>query len=144
MNTQEMMNCVRRLYDEVYSKGNIKICDELCASNLKFHDPATTNSKSGITSFKETETTYHKAFPGKKAKIDDICVADDKAIVRWSCEGKHEGILQDIPPTHRTFHINGISIYQFKNGKIVEVWQSWDRLSLLEQLGVIQPAHALH
>ena len=118
MNTKEMINSVRRLYEEVYTKGNLKLCDELFANNLKLHDPTGENLKPGVASFKDLESTYHKAFPNKQAKIDDIIVADDKVIVRWSCEGTQNGELQGVAPTHRTFNIKGISIYQFKDGKI--------------------------
>jgi steroid delta-isomerase-like uncharacterized protein len=144
MDTKQMITNVRRLYEEVYSKGNLSVCDELCANNLKLNDPATTSLKPGIASFKDSENTYHKAFPHKKSKIEDISAVDDKVFVRWSCQGKHEGELQGIAPTHRTFNITGISIYRFTNGKISEIWQSWDRLTLFEQLGVLQVEHALH
>lgn len=141
---KEMINCVRRLYDEVFTKGNVKACDELCTSNIKLHDTAVSNFTPGIASYKETENAYNKAFPTKKTKIEDIFAVDDKVVVRWSCTGKQDGELQGIAPTHRTFTITGISIYKFTNGKISEAWQSWDRLGMLEQLGVVQPAYALH
>lgn len=144
MGTHRMENCVRQLYKEVYSKGNINICDECCAKDMKMHDAAISTSIRGIDAFKESEAIYHKAFPNKKANIDDIFVADDRVVVRWSFSGKQDGDLQGIAPTHKTVHIKGISIYRFEEEKISEIWQSWDRLGLLEQLGVIQPAHALH
>lgn len=146
MDTQQMLKNVRRLFEDVYSKGNIKVCDELCDTNLKLNDAAVASHfKPGVAFFKQCESEYFKAFPNKRAKIDDIFAVDDKVVVRWTCTGKHEGELQGISPTHKNFNINGISIYRFgSNGKITEVWQTWDRLNLLEQLGIIQPAHALH
>ncbi len=142
MDNKQMMDHIRRLYEDVYSKGKINVCDELCTADLKFHDPSATSYKVGVSSLKESENAYHKAFPNKKSKIEDICISGDKVIVRWSCQGKHNGELQGISPTHRSFNITGMSMYLFSNGKISEIWQAWDRLSLLEQLGAIQPAHA--
>lgn len=142
MNSQQLIKNVKRLYDEIYSQGNMRLCEELFDENLKLHDPAIIKNKSGLESFIESESQYQIAFPNKKVKIDDILVENDKVVVRWSSQGKHDGPLQGIPPTHYTFHINGISIYHFSNGKIIEIWQSWDRLSLLEQLGVLQYAQA--
>lgn len=144
MDAKQMKDCVVRLYNEVYTKGQLSVCDELCDPNVKFHDLAAESYKPGVSAFKESEKAYHKAFPKKEPKIEDIFVNDDKVVVRWSCKGKHEGELQGVAATHRHFKITGISIYQFKSGKISEVWQSWDRLSLLEQLGIAQPVHALH
>ncbi len=144
MEAQQMINQVRRLYEEGYTNVNATVCKELCDSKLKIHDAAFPQGKKGVEAFIETERNYKDAFPNKKAKIDDIFAAGDRVIVLWTCTGTHEGELHDIPPTHRKFSINGISIYQFSNGKISEIWQSWDRLSLLEQLGVVEKEHALH
>lgn len=142
MDTNKMESSVRRLYSEVYSKGNIKICDELCSSSLKFHDAAVKGTKNGLQALKEAEATYFKAFPNKKATIEDLIVQDNQVVVRWSCQGKQDGEFEGIAATHRTFTLTGISIYTFTNDKITEVWQAWDRLSLLEQLGATQLAHA--
>jgi steroid delta-isomerase-like uncharacterized protein len=141
MDTKQQTNIVRRLYDEVYTKGNVNVSDELLTDNVKVTDPSTKGTKQGISTFKDLESNYLTAFPHKKAKIEEIATIDDKVIVRWSCQGKHEGQFLDASPTHRTFNITGISLYKFSNGKISEIWQSWDRLTLLEQLGIIQTAH---
>lgn len=143
MDQKNMMNIVRRLYDEVYAKGNIKALDDLCDKNLQFHDvPNDQNKVGGIHDFKELETGYHKAFPNKKPKIEDIFTNQDKVVVRWTLTGKNEGPFNGNPPTHRNATISGISIYRLENEKIVELWQRWDKLSLLEQLGIA--VHAAH
>lgn len=137
MDSQQMLKTVRLMFDEVYTKGSLKVCDEILASNLKFHDLSEPNTKPGLAAFKESESQYIKAFPNKKAKIEDIFVSDNKVVVRWSCKGKQEGEMKGIPATNRTFQIAGIGIYAFKDEKISEIWESWDHLTLLEQLGVI-------
>ena len=141
--TKKLETAVRRLYDEVYTKGNLKLIDELVAPNLKFHDAAAGKNGNGLELFKKSETSYFKAFPHKKATIDDLIVSGNKVVVRWTCQGKHEGEFHGIAPTHRPFNITGVSIYLFTNDKITEIWQSWDRQNLFEQLGVAAPAHAL-
>ncbi len=144
MDTHQRKKSIQRLYEEVYSKGNVNVSDELCENDLKLHDPAIAIQKPGIDAFKESERAFHRAFPNKKARIEDILVADKTITVRWSCQGSHEGELYGVAPTHRPFFLTGISIYRFSNGKISEIWQSWDRFSLLEQLGISNPIHALH
>lgn len=144
MDSQKNIELTRRLFDEVYSKGNLSACDNLLAPNIKLHDPARPHQREGLAAFKELEKTYTQAFPNKKAKIDEIWAAEDKVIARWTCQGVHKGELEGIAPTNQEFKITGISIYRYNNGKITEIWQNWDRLGLLEQIGEIQPAHALH
>jgi steroid delta-isomerase-like uncharacterized protein len=108
------------------------------------HDPATPNAKEGLQAFKSSESNYEKAFPNKKIKIDDIFATEDKVVVRWTCTGTHKGNLQGLSPTNKDVKFTGISIYTISNGKITEVNQQWDRLALLEQIGEVTPAHALH
>lgn len=139
-----MINQVRRLYEDVYNKVDINVCKELCSSSLKLHDPAIPNGRGGFDTFCETEKKYKKAFHNKKAKIEQIFAVDNKVVVLWSCTGKHDGVLQGIEPTGLEFNISGISVYQFEHGKICEIWQSWDRLNLLEQLGIVQREAVLH
>lgn len=142
MDSKQMKECVTRLYNEVYTKGNWAACDELCDPQVKLHDQGVESSKPGMT-YKESEKMFHKAFPNKQAKIEEIYTNDDKVIVLWSCRGKQEGELYGHPATHRPVQLTGMAMYRFKNGKICEIWQCWDRLSMLEQLGIAQPAHAV-
>ncbi|GAB4228098.1 MAG: hypothetical protein Tsb0021_05290 [Chlamydiales bacterium] len=143
MKNQDFVKTTRRLFDEVFSNNNIEVLNELVSENVTIHDDAIKDSKKGLTSLKTAEKNYWKAFPDKKATIDSLWTVDDSVIVRWKCTGTHKGMLEDISPTNKKFNINGIAIYKFNNeGKIVEIWQNWDRLTLLEQIGEIRPTHA--
>lgn len=144
MAAQDNIMLTRRLFDELFTKGNLKVADELVATNVKMLDPAAPNFKGGLNEFKERETMYLKAFPNKVMKIDDIFSSEDRVVVRWTATGVHKGDLQGIAPSNKNVKVAGISIYRFNNGKIIEISQMWDRLGLLEQIGEVEPALALH
>jgi predicted ester cyclase len=57
-------------------------------------------------------------------------------VARWSLQGTHEGVLPTlaIRPTGEEVTFTGISIYRFKDGRIVEIWQEGDYLGLVNQL----------
>ncbi len=42
-----------------------------------------------------------------------------------------------IAPTDRPVEVEGIAIDRFADGKLVESWLEYDRLGLLQQLGVM-------
>jgi len=63
--------------------------------------------------------------------------AFDKVVVCWSSIGTHRGEMQGIAPTNRKVVANGIAIYRFGGGKVVEEWMNTDQLGILKQLGVI-------
>lgn len=144
MATDKNLSLARRLFDEVYNKGNLSALDEIVATNVIIHDPALTSRLEGLKGYKETESQYTRAFPNKKIKIDDIFASADNntVLVRWTCQGTHKGDFRGIPATNKDFKISGISVYKFSNGKITEINQIWDRLGLLEQIGEIQMAHS--
>lgn len=140
-NSQQYINQIRSLFEEVYNKGNLSFCDNLFDSKLKINDPNASH-KEGLKNFKEMETLYKKAFPNKKAKIDSISATDNEVIVCWTCNGTHKGEFRGLSPTNKEFKISGISIYHFTNGKVTEIRQVWDVLGLLEQLGAVH--HLVH
>ena len=41
------------------------------------------------------------------------------------------------PPTGRQVELKGITIHRFEDGEIVEEWEAYDNLSLLQQLGLV-------
>ena len=57
--------------------------------------------------------------------------------VRWTAEGTHRGTLLGIPPSGRRFHFSGMSIFRVAEGKVAEQWEEWNKLDLMQQLGVI-------
>jgi predicted ester cyclase len=42
-----------------------------------------------------------------------------------------------VAPTGKRVTMTGISIHRIADGKIVEEWQQWDSLGLMQQLGVV-------
>jgi steroid delta-isomerase-like uncharacterized protein len=71
----------------------------------------------------EIQVTVH----GTIAEGDLVCV-------RWSFTARHNGPGLGIPATGKTLHVTGISIFRAAGGKIVEAWQNWDMLGMMEQI----------
>ena len=78
------------------------------------------------------------AFPDLQRKVEDQVTDDIHTVVtRWTATGSHQGHFMGIAPTGKRFTITGISIHRIADGKIVEEWQEWDSLGLMQQLGVV-------
>ena len=61
--------------------------------------------------------------------------------MRFAFRGTHKGEFQGIASTGKQVSVTGIAVHRIVNGKIVEDSPEFDRLSMLQQLGVI-PAPA--
>jgi steroid delta-isomerase-like uncharacterized protein len=130
-------NVVRRLFEEVWNKGNLQVTDELFTPNYHHHDASTPDVGRGPESEKKRATLYRTAFPDLRLTIEDLIADGETVMVRWSCRGTHKGDLSGIAPTGKQINISGVSIARFANGKMAEGWVNWDALSLMQQLGVV-------
>lgn len=126
---------VRRLVDEVWNKGNLKLIDELFTSDHVNNDPM--NPARGLDATREMVKKYRNAFPDCRLGIDDLLSVGDKVIVRWHYSGTHQNTFEGIPPTGRHATGPGITIHRFLGDRIQESFTTWDSLGLMQQLGVV-------
>ena len=131
---------VRRLFEEVWNKGNLQVADELFGPNYAHHDPSTPDVGRGPEGEKKRATLYRNAFQDLRLTIEELFADGETVAVRWNCRGTHKGELSGIAPTGKQISITGISIARFAGGKMVEGWVSWDALGLMQQLGVVAEA----
>jgi steroid delta-isomerase-like uncharacterized protein len=130
-------NVVRRLFEEVWNKGNLQVTDDLFTPNYAHHDASTPDVGRGPEGEKKRATLYRTAFPDLRLTVEDIITEGETVMARWSCRGTHKGDLNGIAPTGKQFNITGVSIARFTNGKMSEGFVNWDALSLMQQLGVV-------
>jgi steroid delta-isomerase-like uncharacterized protein len=133
---------VRRFFDEVWSKGDFDLIDELFAPDYVGHPSGPEETVRGPEGVKEYVGRLREGVPDLTMTVDDQVAAGDKVVTRWTAQGTHDGELIGIEPTGRTARVTGITIQRVgENGRIAEGWTSWDMLGMLQQLGVgPQPA----
>jgi len=135
--SEQNKTAVRRLFDELWNKGNLRVADELIAPSYTHHDSSTPDVGRGPESEKKRVTLYRAAFPDMRLTIEDIIAEGETVIARWSCRGQHKGELNGIAPTGKQVAMTGVSIMRFAGGKMVEGHVNWDALGLMQQLGVV-------
>ena len=75
--------------------------------------------------------------------VEDVLVAGDKAAVRSTIRGTHEGELFGIPGTGQPIEFMAIDIHRLEGRQIAETWHIEDFVSVLFQIGAsIQPGSA--
>lgn len=139
MSAQEKKQAIVRLLDEVWSKGNFQMVDQLIAPQYTIrHDPGDPweGKTLDLTTFKERVKLSHHVFPNQKFYIEDLVCDGNKVSVSWKFTGTQKGAIPGLPVTDKTVNVSGLTIYYFKNGKIIGHWQIVDRLGFLEQLGI--------
>ena len=77
-------NVVRRLFEEVWNKGNLQVADELFAPNYVHRDASTPDVGRGPESEKKRATLYRTAFPDIRFTIEDVIAERETVIARWT------------------------------------------------------------
>jgi steroid delta-isomerase-like uncharacterized protein len=125
---------LRRLIDQAWNRGHLAVVDEIVAAGYSAHDP-TMAREPAPDGFKKVVELFRAAFPDLRYSIEDVIEAGDRIALRFVAAGSHGGEFLGIPPTGRAVEIQGIAIYRFESGRIVEGWFQWDALGLMRQLG---------
>jgi len=129
--TEENKALARRAWEAVETPDLI---DEVYASDVVWHEPD--REVHGTEEAKQFVSLYKTAFPDLNITVEDVIGEGDKVVTRVTLRGTHQGETEEFgPPTDRPIEVKGVTISRIEGGEIVEDWDSYDNLSLLEQLG---------
>ncbi len=92
-----------------------------------------------LVEHRELITTFLGAFPDLQVTVEDLIAEGDKVVGRLTVTGTHQGELMGIPATGKKVSFSEIHIVRISNGKVVEHWEVADIMSMMQQLGVVQP-----
>jgi predicted ester cyclase len=85
--------------------------------------------------------SWFDAFPDARVEIHALHVLDDVAVEEGTFTGSHTGVLQlptgDVPPTGRRVRLDYVQVLRFRDGKHTSFHLMFDRLAMLEQLGLV-------
>ncbi|HJU09561.1 MAG TPA: ester cyclase, partial [Candidatus Binataceae bacterium] len=123
--------------DEVWNRRAFDAADELFAPEAIIYESGMALRGFGPAVVKQGIRAICAAQPDIRVTIDDIIAVEDKVVMRWSSIGTHQGAMQGIAPSNPMIAANGIAIYRFAAGKVVEEWMNTDQLGILKQLGVV-------
>ena len=143
MSAQENKVLVQRFFEEVCNARKLSMADELFSAEHIYQDPSIPGVPPGPVGMKQTIAVYQTSFPDVFWRVNEMLAADDKVVTRWTGSGTHQAELPGhppIPPTGRKVSVDGVWIHRIAGGKIVESWNVWDTLGMLQQLSVVPMA----
>ena len=133
MSAEENKALARRAWENM---DDPDIIDEVYAPDVVWHEPD--QDIQGTEQAKQFIAMYKTAFPDLNATVEDVIAEGDKVVTRWTIRGTHQGEIEEFgPPTGRQIESKGITISRIEGGKIVEDWDSYDNLSVMQQLGLV-------
>jgi ketosteroid isomerase-like protein len=130
--TEANKRVIRRLLEEVWSKGDLSLLPQLVADGFIGHFTPHPEPITGLEHYRQFIAMYQAAFANTRLVVEDQIAEGDRVATRWTA---HVGETpQDLGADAGadTINVMGISLCRLADGKIVESWDSWDTLSLLQ------------
>src|SRR5215211_5256950 len=124
---------------EIVAQGSLDTLDdalqEVYADDVVLHEPV--EDIRGIEGLKQFVCMIRSALPDLRITLEDDMAEGNKVVSRWRTQGTHQGELMGIAPTSNQVAITGITTHRIEDGKIVEEWENWDALGLMQQIGAV-------
>jgi steroid delta-isomerase-like uncharacterized protein len=142
MSAESNVALIRRFFDEVCNGRKLELADQMFTADHAYHDPSTPAAP-GPQGVKDVIGTYQRAYADAKWTVHEVIAAgEDRVIVRWTGSGTNSSELMGIPATGKKVKVDGLWMARFSGGRIAEMWNCWDTLGMLQQLGVVPALEA--
>jgi ketosteroid isomerase-like protein len=125
---------------QTFNAHDLKGFAEVLAEDVVFEAPGgiTGQGKAACVDF---FGSWFGAFPDANVQVHALHLIDDVAVEEGTFTGTHRGVLHspagDVPPTGRPVAVDYLQVLRFKDGRHVSFKLMFDRLHMLEQLGVL-------
>ncbi len=138
---------VARLFNEVFHQRQYELLEGLLTPDFTFQYPFPGFS-SGAEGIRQFSEMFHTAVPNFELEIHDLFGTNDRAAIRWTLRGRHDGHLLGIPATSRYVSLSAIGIYhgdgdpeRIKTGSLeMNTLGMLQQIDRVEQIGTLFPA----
>lgn len=134
MNTEQMKELVKGVYNALNSKGTAKLEDlNFMADDFKsIPQPFTGAGKQGWLA---ALPIYAQLMPDLKLEIQEMLVEGNKVVVRCKCTGTPKGDFFGVPADGtKSFEIITIDIHTIEHGKLVQTYHCEDWARAMQQV----------
>jgi steroid delta-isomerase-like uncharacterized protein len=137
----EQNKALVRRFGEASNARNFDAVRELLAADFVRHSQASPNVS--VTS-RDQFIDYLKAdaavFPDSRQTLEHIAAEGDLVAFWVLYEGTQEAQMGPFPPAHKRMRLDSSGMFRIRNGKLAELWVTWDNLAALTQLGHFPPS----
>ena len=127
---------MQRYFDELFNNQDYSKADEIIHGDFTY---SFGGGFKGVEGHKKHTADIHSMFSNLQARILDMAVEENKAVVLGEMTGIHDKELNGIPATNKSFSYRYANVYEFKDGKIVRLSTEIviDMLRFYQALGVL-------
>ncbi len=140
--TEENKALVRR-FAEAINHADHQALDELLAADFTRHCQVTPDvNVRSREDFKRFDSESRATFPDEHIDVDYVVAEGNLVAFYGRYSGTQRGPLGPFPPSGRRMEIDISGVFRVADGKLAELWITWDNLAGLAQLGHWPPPGA--
>ena len=127
MSAEQNKALVRKFFEEVWSKGNVAVVDELLAPDFVDRSllPGQESSREG---YKRSITEFRAAFFFDDLTIENQIAEGDMVVTKFSTRCIHRGEFLGVPPSGEEGTYSSIRIHRIVGGKVTDEWSEGNLL----------------
>jgi predicted ester cyclase len=141
MSVEQNKLTLKRLYDEVWNKGNIGVIPELVSP--KFFTRGLHREFKGHEGYAEMVTNLRNTMPDIHFTIEEMVGEGDNLVYRVSGEGTYSGETANKELTGKKFKWTQALFTCYEDGKVAEALNVMDNLLWYQQTGIAPPSYEL-
>ena len=143
MSVQQNKVLARRVFEEVWSQGQLDVADEVLSPDFVGRPGGLGEPFKGPAGAKEFIGRLREGFPDISFTVEDMIGEGDLVAARWVAVGTHDGEFMGLEPTERQASFGGMTFLRFEQDRIVEGWTQLDALTLMRGIRALpEPARA--
>jgi predicted ester cyclase len=140
MSIEDNKAVVRRFFEEYWNEKKLDTLGEFISPG-RIHHFGEKAEPHGPDHMRMTHKLWYDAAPDFQYHIEQLIGEGDRVAALVTFTGTHTGTHRvagrTAPPSNNAFREAEMFVFRIADGKIVESWAAWDRLSFLEQIGAV-------
>jgi len=128
---------VQRYIDGVNNHDEAALREAFAVDFVDHNNAQVQGLPQGVEGVVMAHNMLHESFNDITFTIDDYSIEDDKIGIRVHAEGTHTGPFYGFPPSGKKIQWTAHRIIRIANGQMVEAWNEFDQVGILQQMGVI-------
>jgi predicted ester cyclase len=140
MSVEQNKASARRFVEEHNGPNYLAAFDDLLADGAVVHEylPGVPESMDRAA-YEQFIGSFRAALPDIHNTVESVIGEGDLVSARWTGTGTHTGeALMGIPASGAGVRAHGTYTFRFSGDRIAEIWNNWDNLNVLQQMGGLQ------
>lgn len=137
MNLIERNKSLMKKFETMINTADEALAQELVADDAPFFTPASPEPLYGGKGYLSVVHFMRSGFSDVQWKLEEIIADENKAAIRWTLTGTHDGEFLGVKPTGTKIKTTVMNFYYFNNdGKITNDIAAEGMLGILRPIGL--------